>query len=136
MTLELTYNPLDRLEEDGMITQCELTTYEPDPLMELAFDDAGKVQKVIMKARFHPPEPRSMMILIRQCSQSEWLRDAFAEIDPSSEKLSIAFSPPEQAPARFNRFATDQVPEVNGGNPTFRLEAHGILGSTEVWTVL
>jgi hypothetical protein len=41
-----------RLEDDGMVTRCEMTTYEPELLMALTFDDRAKVQKVIMKVRF------------------------------------------------------------------------------------
>lgn len=42
---------LGRLEESGIVTRCEITTYEPDMLMELAFDDETRVQKLIMKVR-------------------------------------------------------------------------------------
>ena len=40
-----------RLEESGIVTRCEITTYEPDALMDLPFDDELKVQKLIMKVR-------------------------------------------------------------------------------------
>ncbi len=33
------------------MTRCEMTTYEPDELMDLAFEDEHKVQKMIMKVR-------------------------------------------------------------------------------------
>jgi hypothetical protein len=40
-----------RLEESGIVTRCEITTYEPDSLMDLAFNDDNRVQKLIMKVR-------------------------------------------------------------------------------------
>lgn len=39
------------LAENGIVTQCEMTTYDPDELMDLAFEDEFKVQKLIMKVR-------------------------------------------------------------------------------------
>lgn len=47
---------MDRLEESGILTRCEITTYEPDELMDLPFDDEAKIQKLIMKVRFLPIE--------------------------------------------------------------------------------
>lgn len=38
-----------RLAEGGIVTRCEMTTYDPDELMDLAFEDEFKVQKLIMK---------------------------------------------------------------------------------------
>lgn len=43
--------PFRRLEESGIVTRCEITTYEPDTLMDLSFDDETRVQKLIMKVR-------------------------------------------------------------------------------------
>ncbi|KAM0747330.1 Rad1-domain-containing protein [Meredithblackwellia eburnea MCA 4105] len=102
------------LEESGILTRCEITTYEPDPLMELPFDDESKIQKLIMK--------------------SAWLRDALQEIDPSSEKLTITFSPAEYAPTPYNRYANakSRGDEDEEGRPTFRIESQGVLGSTEM----
>lgn len=40
------------LEESGIVTRCELTTYEPDGLLDLKFSDEERVQKLIMKVRF------------------------------------------------------------------------------------
>ena len=36
------------------MTRCEITTYEPDVLMDLTFDDDSRVQKLIMKVCLHP----------------------------------------------------------------------------------
>lgn len=38
-----------RLEESGTVTRCEITTYESEPPMEMGFDDAAKIQRLIMK---------------------------------------------------------------------------------------
>ena len=42
------------LEEDDIVTTCEITTYDPEPSMELAFDESERVQKLIMKVRVPP----------------------------------------------------------------------------------
>ncbi|ORY37884.1 Rad1/Rec1/Rad17 [Leucosporidium creatinivorum] len=111
------------LEESGIVTRCEITTYEPDTLMDLAFDDDTRVQKLIMK--------------------SEWLRDAFLELDPSSEKVAFMFSPAGNAPMPYNRYASSHRRRGGHGGDMdddedvevpsiFRLEAIGTLGSTEM----
>lgn len=46
------------LVEGGMVTRCDLTTYEPDELMELPFDDTERVQKLIIKVSPPPALPR------------------------------------------------------------------------------
>ena len=38
------------LEESGITTTCELTTYEPDPVPDIPFDQQSLVQKIIMQA--------------------------------------------------------------------------------------
>ncbi|KAK4048905.1 checkpoint clamp complex protein Rad1 [Microbotryomycetes sp. JL201] len=110
------------LEEGGIVTRCEITTYEPDPIMDVAFDDERRVQKLIMK--------------------SEWLRDAFGELEPTSQKVVFHFSPPDKhAPAAYNRYRgqnqhrTGQdgnADNTDGGRSIFRLESVGTLGSTEM----
>ncbi|GAA5911344.1 hypothetical protein JCM5296_007331 [Sporobolomyces johnsonii] len=128
-SLRLTYAGIGEplvmlLEESGTVTRCELTTYEPEGLLDLAFEDADRVQRLIMR--------------------SEWLRDALLELPPSSEKLSISFSPAghrRAAPSnryRSRRDGMDQDDEGGGGEadedevPLFRLESVGTLGSTEM----
>ncbi|KAG8734478.1 ssDNA endodeoxyribonuclease [Ceratobasidium sp. 428] len=63
------------LAEDasGPKTTCEVTTLEPEPNLELPFDDDEKVVKLIMK--------------------SSWLREALSEIDPSCDTLTIICTP-------------------------------------------
>ncbi|KAK4698220.1 cell cycle checkpoint protein, partial [Phenoliferia sp. Uapishka_3] len=124
------------LEESGIVTRCEITTYEPDTLMDLSFDDDARVLKLIMKVS-------TPLFLLRYLAhsaphhQSEWLRDAFNEIDPSSEKITITFSPAEHAPTPYNRYANAKrkgEDDEEGSRPTFRLESHGTLGSSEFLT--
>jgi cell cycle checkpoint protein len=43
---------LRSLEESGIVTRCELTTYEPDGLLDLAFPDDERIVRLIMKVRF------------------------------------------------------------------------------------
>lgn len=40
-----------RLEEGGIVTRCEITTYEPEGLLDLTFQDEDKVQRLIIKVR-------------------------------------------------------------------------------------
>lgn len=44
-----------RLEEGGIVTRCELTTYEPEGLLDLTFIDQERVQRLIMKVRSLSP---------------------------------------------------------------------------------
>ncbi|GAA5861601.1 hypothetical protein JCM1840_005201 [Sporobolomyces johnsonii] len=127
-SLRLTYAGIGEplvmlLEESGTVTRCELTTYEPEGLLDLAFEDADRVQRLIMK--------------------SEWLRDALLELPPSSEKLSISFSPAghrRAAPSNRYRSRRDGMEQDDEGGgeadedevPLFRLESVGTLGSTEM----
>ncbi|BGP21082.1 checkpoint clamp complex protein Rad1 [Rhodosporidiobolus nylandii] len=110
------------LEESGIVTRCELTTYEPDGMLDLAFPVEDQV--------------------------SEWLRDALADLPPSSEKLTISFAPPHlvsHAQANTGRYKRrrlgsegfDQDGEEEGQEgdeevPLFRLESVGTMGSTEL----
>ncbi|GAA5935409.1 Rad17p [Sporobolomyces koalae] len=93
------------LEESGIVTRCELTTYEPEGLLDLRFIDEDRVQRLIMK--------------------SEWLSDALHELPPTSDKLSISFSPAPEVMYDEDRRDEDQT-------PLFRLEATGAIGSTEM----
>jgi cell cycle checkpoint protein len=43
--------PSCRLEEGGIVTRCEITTYEPEGLLDLTFQDEDKVQRLIIKVR-------------------------------------------------------------------------------------
>lgn len=60
-------------DANGPKTTCEVTTLEPEPNLELPFDDEEKVVKLIMK--------------------SSWLREALSEIDQSCDTLTIICTP-------------------------------------------
>lgn len=78
-TLRLTYkdygSSLDLvLEENGVVTTCALTTYEPEDLAELELEMNPMPDKIIMR--------------------SEWLSDAMSELDShGGDVLSIRQSP-------------------------------------------
>jgi len=116
-----------------------MTTYEPDDLMDLAFEDEFRVQKMIMKVSpslrapapcLDPTRRASQFGLCHSCvwSQSNWLRDAFSEIDPSAERLSISFVPSNRV--QHGGHYSDDGTTLSDSN--FKLEAIGTLGSTEV----
>ncbi|TNY21469.1 Rad1/Rec1/Rad17 [Rhodotorula diobovata] len=114
------------LEEGGIVTRCEITTYEPEGLLDLAFPDSAKVLRMIIK--------------------SDGLRDALSELPPSSEKLTFSFSPPSEARAgasgaRYGTFGARRGGEAGEGEgeeeeeeevPVFRIESVGTMGSTEM----
>jgi len=61
------------MEENGTLTTCELTTYEPEAVEEIPLAREALAMKIIMKA--------------------EWLHDAVQELDGSSERLILKASP-------------------------------------------
>ncbi|KXJ27827.1 cell cycle checkpoint protein RAD1 [Exaiptasia diaphana] len=77
------------LEEGGVLTDCSIQTEEPDETLDFDFSSANVLNKIIMK--------------------SECLREAFDELDMTSEVLQILMSP---------------------DNPYFRLSTFGYAGST------
>ncbi|KAJ2377421.1 checkpoint clamp complex protein Rad1 [Coemansia sp. RSA 2607] len=79
------------LEENGIISACRLATFEPEPAVDLEFSRYPVVQQLIMR--------------------SDWLRDAFNELDPTSDAVSISISATE---------------------PYFRIATIGDNGSTEM----
>uniref|UniRef100_H2YAI2 Cell cycle checkpoint protein RAD1 n=1 Tax=Ciona savignyi TaxID=51511 RepID=H2YAI2_CIOSA len=79
------------LEEDGAVTDCSIKTMEPDDILDFEFSAANVVDKIIMKA--------------------ECLREAFNEMDVTSEVLQITMSPHP---------------------PHFRLATFGLLGQSHV----
>jgi len=77
------------LEEGGVLTDCSIQTQEPDETLDFDFSSAEVLNKIIMK--------------------SECLKEAFSELDMTSEVLQILMSP---------------------DNPYFRLSTFGHAGST------
>ncbi|EDO32797.1 predicted protein [Nematostella vectensis] len=83
-------NPLIlMLEEGGVLTDCSIQTQEPDETLDFDFSSSNVLNKIIMK--------------------SECLREAFNELDMTSEVLQILMSP---------------------DSPYFRLSTFGHAGST------
>ncbi|KAJ2024606.1 checkpoint clamp complex protein Rad1 [Coemansia sp. S85] len=79
------------LEERGTISQCRLSTFVPEPPVDLRFS--------------HYPTTQQLII------QSKWLRDAFNELDPTSESVHISIASTE---------------------PHFRISTMGENGSTDM----
>ncbi|KAL3858199.1 hypothetical protein ACJMK2_012801 [Sinanodonta woodiana] len=61
------------LEEDGVLTDCSIKTLEPDEVLDFNFLSTNVINKIIMK--------------------SECLKEAFSELDMTSEVLQILLSP-------------------------------------------
>ncbi|POI27286.1 hypothetical protein CIB84_008964 [Bambusicola thoracicus] len=61
------------LEEGGVVTVCRINTQEPEDLLDFNFCSTNVVNKIIL--------------------QSEGLREAFSELDMTSEVLQITMSP-------------------------------------------
>ena len=80
-----------RLEESGVLTDCSIQTRDADETLDFDFTSANVVNKIIMRA--------------------ECLREAFAELDMSSDVLEILLSP---------------------SSPYFRLTTFGYAGITQV----
>ena len=74
-----------------MLTDCKIQTQDAEETLDFDFTGANVVDKIIM--------------------QAECLREAFAELDMSSDVLEITMSPSE---------------------PYFRLTTFGIAGTTQV----
>ncbi|THG96781.1 hypothetical protein EW026_g5123 [Hermanssonia centrifuga] len=89
-------------DSGGPTATCEITTFEPEPQLELPFEADQTVLKIILK--------------------SSWLRDALSELDPSCERLTIIANPPP---------ASGRAPRASA-QPRLRLKAVGTFGSTEM----
>lgn len=77
------------LEEEGVLTDCSIKTLEPDEVLDFNFCSTNVINKIIMK--------------------SECLKEAFSELDMTSDVLQIMLSPDP---------------------PYFRLSTFGNAGST------
>ncbi|XP_053374964.1 cell cycle checkpoint protein RAD1-like isoform X1 [Mercenaria mercenaria] len=77
------------LEEDGVLTDCSIKTLEPDEVLDFNFSSTNVINKIIMK--------------------SECLKEAFSELDMTSDVLEFLMSPDA---------------------PHFRLSTFGNAGST------
>ncbi|KAF8626289.1 hypothetical protein AX15_004960 [Amanita polypyramis BW_CC] len=95
------------LAEDasGPTTTCEITTFEPEPMLDLEFDNSRLLLKIILK--------------------SSWFRDALMEIDPSCEKITFMGNPPAESAAGIGRRKPLE-------KPILRIQAEGSFGSTQM----
>jgi len=73
------------LEENKMVTKCKINTMTPQIIHDLDFKGSSLAHKIIM--------------------QSEWLKEAFEDLDPSMEVVSILVSPV----APYLRLSTNSV---------------------------
>ncbi|KAG5650882.1 hypothetical protein H0H81_010661 [Sphagnurus paluster] len=95
------------LAEDatGPTTTCEITTFDPEPHLELDFDNSKM--------------------------SSSWLRDALSELDPSFDKLTFIGNPPTEEVASTSNPRQKKISrEVS--KPMLRIQAAGTFGSTEM----
>ncbi|KAL0947456.1 hypothetical protein HGRIS_013563 [Hohenbuehelia grisea] len=103
-------------EADGPTTACEITTFDPEPHLELPFNANETELKIILK--------------------SSWLRDALSELDPSFEKLTfIGNPPPESAAATGAQTSARRKSAARSGAlqpPMLRIQAVGGFGSIEM----
>ncbi|KAF9484936.1 Rad1-domain-containing protein [Pholiota conissans] len=100
-------------DASGPTTTCEITTFDPEPHLELDFDAEKIVLKIILK--------------------SSWLRDALSELDPSCEKLTFIGNPPTpQDGSGSGRNKRRQSDRLGVAKPMLRIQASGTFGSTEM----
>ncbi|KAG1749130.1 Rad1/Rec1/Rad17 [Suillus paluster] len=91
-------------DSSGPTTTCEISTFDPEPNLELPFDADQTVLKTIFKSSF-------------------WLRDALSELDPSCEKVTLIANPVADV-----QRAQRGVP----AKPLFRIQGTGAFGTTEM----
>jgi len=95
---------------------------EPEPHLDLPFEDDDKLVKVIMK--------------------SSWLLEALSELDTSCDTLAIICAPPATPLLHTSTMQSRSQPTLSvsksvggrdfGPRPTFRLLASSTYGSTEI----
>ncbi|KAF8810093.1 Rad1-domain-containing protein [Phlegmacium glaucopus] len=95
----------------GPTATCEITTFDPEPQLELHYDDDQ--------------------------TYSSWLRDALSELDPSCERLTFIGNPPTSAtqrdpPVDQNTFVKPKPIRNATMRPMLRIQATGAFGSTEM----
>ncbi|TFK72220.1 Rad1-domain-containing protein [Pluteus cervinus] len=117
--MRMTYNgsgyPLTLLlaeDSSGPTTTCEITTFDPEPHLELEFDNDQLILKIILK--------------------SSWLRDALSELDPSCEKLTFISNPPPPINPLETGGQRNRHPFREDLQPVFRIQAEGTFGTTEM----
>ncbi|XP_045139370.1 cell cycle checkpoint protein RAD1-like [Portunus trituberculatus] len=79
------------LEEDGVVTDCEIKTEEPEDTLDFDFFSTGVMNKIIMR--------------------SECLKEVFTDLDVTSEMMEILMSPdaPYFRVSTFGNYGTSQT---------------------------
>ncbi|KAF9228751.1 Rad1-domain-containing protein [Gyrodon lividus] len=101
-------------DSSGPTTTCEISTFDPEPNIDLPFDGDQTVLKIIFKS-------------------SSWLRDALSELDPSCEKITFIGDPAADVGRGAGQRGSARGPGTGGPpKPLFRIKASGAFGSTEM----
>lgn len=140
-----------RLEDDGIVTRCEITTFDASEIFDLPYNDEERLQKLILNVSTAPLalgtaygcDRHLLTALI--ILQSSWLSEALTEIDSSCERVTLKFKPTKAVNTSYQT----QQSGNNGGNledededgdmsnfntqkTAFSLEAKSNTGSVEV----
>lgn len=99
-----------RLEESGIVTRCEITTYEPEGLLDLAFNDEDKIQRLIIKVgsctTFASLFP-SCFVMLTPVMAPCLKNSPTGSTTPSSKSLTRPKNCPSRSPPRMRtRIAT------------------------------
>lgn len=109
------------IEDSGVVTRCELVTYEPGEMSDMTFPADRQVVQLILK--------------------SDWLRSSFALFDDkTASDITFIFSPPlttatkEPRPKRPRQSTNKAIPPTHNvaSHPYFRIQVEGSLGSSAV----
>ncbi|KZV70750.1 Rad1-domain-containing protein [Peniophora sp. CONT] len=92
---------------NGPSARCEISTFDPEGMLDIALDYEQTVLKIILK--------------------SSWLREALSELDPKEyDKLTFVGNP------LGAQASGDARPSRSSSKPIFRIMASGSVGSTEM----
>ena len=105
---------------EGPNSICELTTYEPEPALDLPFDSESMLvfNSPLFSFRNELDTHRVMKMILK----SSWLQEALSELHSTCEKITIIGNPPPP----IGRGPALTAP------PRLRLKATGTFGTTEV----
>jgi cell cycle checkpoint protein len=147
---------VDRAEDAaGPTTTCEITTFDPEPQLELDYDKdktysvsyflgAGPLKMTSLNQCFKDNLQStrlevSSFLLLNKISQSSWLRDALSELDPSCERLTFIGNPSTSVTAGTSASENTNVKQRSVRHaimkPMLRIQATGAFGSTEVMQI-
>lgn len=131
-----------RLEDNGIVTRCEITTFDARQIIDLPYDDSERMQKLILAVGEYSDYKNRSLLISGMPEQSTWLSEAFAEIDTSSERVRLRFAPPASQTAGHAQTTTDNeededesnydISRVSRGKAAFAIDAKGSNGSVSV----